>query len=242
MEIIPAIDIRGGRCVQLKQGDYDRQTTYGEDPVAMARYWRDEGATRLHVVDLDGAKAGTTEQREIILHVVAELGADLPVQVGGGVRNLRDVKAYIEGGVQRVILGSAAIKDQETVVKACSQYPGQIIVALDARDGKVTAEAWHETSDVDAIDLAEELEAAGAPRFLYTDVGRDGMLEGPNLEVLRALVQRVSVPVIASGGIGRLEDIAAAEEAGAEGCIVGTALYEGLFTLREAMASSTIGR
>lgn len=241
MEIIPAVDIRGGRCVQLQQGDYGRETTYGEDPVAMARHWRAEGATRLHVVDLDGAKSGRPEQRDLILQLIAAAGDDLPVQVGGGVRRIEDVAGYLDGGAARVILGSAAIKDQETVLNACSRYPGRIVVALDARDGKVTAEAWHEVSEVDAIDLAEELEAAGAPRFLYTDVRRDGMLRGPNLEGLRALVERISAPVIASGGIGTIEHLRATEATGAEACIVGTALYEGAFTLREALASSTIG-
>lgn len=240
MQVIPAIDIRDGRCVRLKQGNYAREKTYGADPVAMARRWQDEGATRLHVVDLDGAKAGRTEQLSLIRELLTAV-APLPVQVGGGVRRLQDVAAYVEAGADRVILGSSAIKDQETVLNACARYPGQIVVALDAQGGRVTAEAWHEVSEVDAIDLAEELEAAGAPRFLYTDVKRDGMLTGPNLETLRALIDRISAPVIASGGIGTIDHLRATEATGAEACIVGTSLYEGTFTLREAMASSTIG-
>jgi phosphoribosylformimino-5-aminoimidazole carboxamide ribotide isomerase len=241
MEIIPAIDIRAGRCVRLRQGDYATETTYGEDPIAMAQRWRDEGATRLHVVDLDGAMSGQSEQRELITRLMTAV-TDLPVQVGGGLRRIADVTAYIESGADRVVLGSAALKDQETVLNACSRYPGQIVVALDARDGKVAAEAWYEVSDVDAIDLAEELEAAGVQRFLYTDIKRDGMLSGPNLDALRRLVQKVSAPVIASGGIATIEHLRATESAGAEACIIGTALYEGALTLREAIASSTIAR
>ena len=240
MEVIPAIDVRAGSCVRLKQGDFSRETSYGDDPVEMANHWRDGGATRLHVVDLDGARAGRPEQFALIADLIRAVDG-LPVQVGGGVRRLDDVSAYIEAGADRVILGSAAIKDQETVVKACSRYPGRIVVALDARDGRITVEAWHQVSEVDALELAEELEAAGAPRFLYTDVDRDGMLGGPNLERLGALVQRIASPVIASGGVGTIAHLRAVEAAGAEGCIVGTALYEGAFTLPEALASSTIG-
>jgi phosphoribosylformimino-5-aminoimidazole carboxamide ribotide isomerase len=240
MEVIPAIDIRAGRCVQLQQGDFTRETIYGADPVAMAAHWVSEGATRLHVVDLDGARAGRPEQQELVLELIGGTKDSARIQVGGGLRRLADIDVYIEAGADRVVLGSAAIKDQETVVNACSRYPGRIVVAVDARGGKVTAEAWHEVSEVEATDLAQELEAAGATRFLYTDVGRDGMLRGPNLEGIRQFVERVAAPVIASGGIGSLEHLRAVEEVGAEACIVGTALYERAFTLREAIASSTI--
>jgi phosphoribosylformimino-5-aminoimidazole carboxamide ribotide isomerase len=240
MEIIPAIDLLGGRCVQLKQGDYARESVYGEDPPAMALRWRDEGATRLHIVDLDGARAGAPQQVETILTLIAKLVGKVDVQVGGGIRRLADVDRYLESGADRVVLGSAAIKDQETVVNACARYPGRVVVALDARDGKVTAEAWHDVSEVDAIELAEELEAAGARRFLYTDVRRDGMLQGPNLEAIRALVGAVSSPVIASGGVGSLTDVEAVRETGVEGVIVGTALYEGRFALAEAIEKGSL--
>lgn len=239
MEIIPSIDLREGRCVRLVRGDFDRETTYG-DPLAMARRWRDEGAGRLHVVDLDGSRAGEPLQRDLILAIAAEAGGQMAVQVGGGIRRLKDVSAYLDSGIERVVLGSAAIKDQETVLNACARHPGRIIVALDARDGKVTAEAWHEVSEIDAIELAEELAAAGVPRFLYTDIGRDGTLSGPNLPALKAMVDAVDRPLIASGGVGEIADVAAVRATGAEAMIIGKALYEGAFSLRAAMQSSTM--
>ncbi|MEX2237266.1 MAG: 1-(5-phosphoribosyl)-5-[(5-phosphoribosylamino)methylideneamino]imidazole-4-carboxamide isomerase [Dehalococcoidia bacterium] len=242
MEVIPAIDIRGGRCVQLTQGDFQREAHYGDDPLAMAERWIEEGATRLHIVDLDGARAGAPAQREIILRLVDSVGDRARLQVGGGIRTLKDAGAYLDAGVERVILGSAAIKDQATVVNACSRYPGRVIVSIDARRGRVATEAWHETTEVGAVELAEELEAAGVPRFLYTDIERDGMLQGPNVEALKAMVQALSAPVIASGGIGSLDDISAVEAAGAEAVIVGTALYEGRVSLREALASVRISQ
>jgi phosphoribosylformimino-5-aminoimidazole carboxamide ribotide isomerase len=241
VEVIPSIDIREGRCVRLLRGDFSRETVYGTDPSAMAQRWHEEGASRLHVVDLDGSAAGLPVQRELILKVLSQFsGTDMRVQVAGGIRRAADVAAYLETGADRVVLGSAAIKDQETVLNACARYPGRVVVAIDARDGKVATEGWYETSEVDAIDLALELEAAGVPRFLYTDINRDGTLQGPNCGSLRKLIESIHVPVIASGGVGALEDISNVAATGAEAVILGRALYEEVFSLREARESSTI--
>lgn len=239
MDLIPSIDLREGRCVRLLNGDFDRETAYG-DPLAMARRWRDEGARRLHVVDLDGSVAGEPRQQELILAIAAEVGSEVAVQVGGGIRRLKDVDGYLEAGIERVVLGSAAIKDQETVLNACARYPGRVIVAIDARQGRATAEGWHETTEISAIELAEELAAAGVPRFLYTDIGVDGTLAGPNIGALNTFIEAAQAPVIASGGVGALSDIARVKDTGAEALIVGKALYEGAFSLRAALESSTM--
>lgn len=225
--------------MRLLNGDFGRETAYG-DPLAMARRWRDEGASRLHIVDLDGSRAGEPMQRELILTIASEISSQVALQVGGGIRRLKDVQGYLEAGFERVVLGSAAIKDQETVLNACARYPGRVIVAIDARDGRVAAEGWHEITDITAIELAEELAAAGVPRFLYTDIGVDGTLAGPNIAALTTFIEAVEVPIIASGGVGTLADITHVKATGAEALIVGKALYERTFSLRDALESSTM--
>jgi phosphoribosylformimino-5-aminoimidazole carboxamide ribotide isomerase len=239
VDVIPAVDIRAGRCVRLVRGDFGQETVYSDDPIGVALRWRDEGASRIHVVDLDGAAAGQPLQWELILELITTLGAGAAVQVGGGIRKAADVAAYLDQGADRAILGSAGLKEQETVVNACKRYPGRIVVAVDARDGKVTAEAWHEVSQVDAVELAQELEAAGVPRFLYTDIGRDGTLAGPNVAALGAFIAAMSVPVIASGGVGALNDLESIRATRAEAVIIGRALYEKRFSLQQALQAQT---
>ena len=239
MEIIPAIDIRGGRCVRLHQGRYDRETVFDRDPVDAARRWIDAGATRLHVVDLDGARSGDPVNLPHVARI-ARLGA--PVQCGGGVRDAARARRLLDTGVDRVILGTAAVHDTVLVEALCRDHPGAIVVSLDARDGFVATDGWTKTSRVRAADLAAALEALGVPRFVYTDISRDGAMTEPNVGALRALVDAVGVPVIASGGVAAREHIAPLAAAGAEAAIIGRALYEGALsgglTLAAAMAAA----
>ncbi|MPZ24141.1 MAG: 1-(5-phosphoribosyl)-5-[(5-phosphoribosylamino)methylideneamino]imidazole-4-carboxamide isomerase [Dehalococcoidia bacterium] len=235
MDVIAAIDIRGGRCVRLLQGDYTRETVYADDPVEVARRWAERGAARLHVVDLDGAKSGRPDQQAVVVRLIESVPG-VAVQVGGGIRRLRDAESYIEAGAARIVLGTAAIKEQETVLNACARFPDRVVVAIDARDGMVAAEAWHEVTSVAAVDLAHEIEeSAHATRFLYTDIATDGTLAGPNVTALTAFIRAVSSPVIASGGVGSLADVEKVAATGAEAVVVGKALYEGRLSLEDAV-------
>jgi phosphoribosylformimino-5-aminoimidazole carboxamide ribotide isomerase len=233
MEIIPAVDLRGGKCVRLYQGDYDRETVYSDDPVAMALRWQSEGAGRLHLVDLDGAAEGEPRNLDAIERVVAAV--QIPVQVGGGIRSIQTIEQLAGVGVQRTILGTAAIEDPDLVGLACRRFGDQIVVGVDARDGKVATRGWLEQSSANAGELAAAMEARGVARFIYTDIGRDGTLTGPNLEAVADFVRSVHVPVIAAGGIGSVEDLVRLAEAGVEGAIVGRAIYTGDVSLRDAL-------
>jgi len=233
MEIIPAIDILGGRCVRLYQGDYARETVFSEDPVAMARRWEEEGAPRLHLIDLDGARAGEPVNAEVIERVVC--GVNIPCQVGGGIRSLNTVLRYLEMGVQRIILGTAAVRAQTLVAEACYRYPGSIIVGVDARGGQAAISGWLERSEEKAEALMARLVELGVPRFIYTDIARDGTLKGPNFAALDRAVQAVRVPVIASGGIATLDHLRRLTRTKVEGAILGVALYHGELTLPEAL-------
>jgi phosphoribosylformimino-5-aminoimidazole carboxamide ribotide isomerase len=233
MEIIPAIDILGGRCVRLYQGDYARETVFSEDPVAMARRWEEEGAPRLHLIDLDGARAGEPVNAEVIERVVC--GVNIPCQVGGGIRSLDCVLRYLEMGVQRIILGTAAVRAQTLVAEACYRYPGSIIVGVDARGGQAAISGWLERSEEKAEALMARLVELGVPRFIYTDISRDGTLKGPNFAALDRAVQAVRVPVIASGGIATLDHLRRLTRTKVEGAILGVALYHGELTLPEAL-------
>ncbi len=235
MEIIPAIDIRGGRCVRLFQGRYDRETVFGSDPVDAARRWIDAGATRLHVVDLDGARSGDPVNLSHVARI-ARLGP--PVQCGGGVRDAARAGQLLDAGVDRVILGTAAVHDAALVESLCRDHPGAIVVSLDARDGYVATDGWTRTSGVRAADLAASLEELGVPRFVYTDISRDGAMTEPNTAALRSLVEAVGVPVIASGGVAAHEHVARLAATGAEAAIIGRALYDGALTLADAMAAA----
>jgi phosphoribosylformimino-5-aminoimidazole carboxamide ribotide isomerase len=233
MLVIPAIDLRGGRCVRLVQGDYDRETVFDDDPVAVARRWQASGARLIHVVDLDGARSGVPSQRGIIAEIAGAV--DVPVQVGGGVRKPEDVAELIERGVERVIVGTAAVRAPELVGELTGRFgAGRILVGIDARGGLVATDGWRETSDVAALDLIETMRANGVERIVYTDIERDGTLTSPNFEAI-AEVASAGVAVIASGGVARREDLERlASIPGVEAAIVGRALYSGALTLDES--------
>ena len=238
MEIIPAIDLLDGACVRLHQGDYDQVTRFSEDPVAQALSWQSQGATRLHLVDLDGAKRGEPINNAAVRAITAAL--DIPVQLGGGVRSLERAEELIACGLDRVILGTVAIEQPELVQELAQRHPGRIVVGIDANDGRVATRGWIEQSDVLATDLAKQFSAAGIAAIITTDIATDGTLAGPNLEALRTMAQCSAVPVIASGGIGCMADLLSLlplEPLGVTGVIVGRALYDGRVALVEAIAA-----
>jgi phosphoribosylformimino-5-aminoimidazole carboxamide ribotide isomerase len=243
MDVIPAIDLLGGQCVRLYQGDYDQAEVFGKDPLAMAQYWADQGATRLHLVDLDGAKEGTPVNHGVIAAIAQALS--IPIQVGGGLRDRDSVARLLDLGVSNAILGTVAVEQPELVQQLCREFPGQITVGIDARNGKVATRGWLETSEVMATDLAQRMADYGAAAIIYTDIHRDGTLEGPNLESLRALAESLSIPVIASGGVSSLTDLLsllALEPLGISGAIVGRAIYTGDVDLKEANRAVGQGR
>jgi len=235
MQIIPAIDIKDGRCVRLFQGEMDKETVYFDDPVKAASYWAREGATFIHIVDLNGAVEGRPIHTREVEAICRESG--LAVELGGGLRSLEAVEAALNLGVSRVVIGTAAYDNQELLRELCTQFPQQIVVGIDARKGKVAVKGWKETTAMDAVELATRCEADGAVRIIYTDVSRDGTREGVNVEETTRLARAVRIPVIASGGVATLDDIRRLlplEKEGVEGVIVGRALYSGAFTLSDA--------
>lgn len=231
-EIIPAIDIRGGKCVRLLQGDYNRETVYGDDPLEMAKKWAGEGATRLHIVDLDGAREGVSANLKVIQNIAQNL--EIPIQVGGGIRTFDALDALLDAGVQRGILGTQAAKNPQWAEEAFAIYADAVILGIDAREGKVAVEGWQETSQVSAVQFAQYMAEAGCMRIIFTDIARDGMLSGPNLEALKEMAGVVEIPVIASGGVQSAADVAPLKNiAGIEGLITGKAIYENRATLKE---------
>ena len=243
MDVIPAIDLLEGRCVRLFQGDYERSQIFDEDPVAVARRWEAEGATRLHLVDLDGAKAGKPENWQAIEAIIQAVS--LPIQVGGGLRDADRVSALFDLGVQYAILGTAAVENPDFVGQLSAKFPGRIMVGIDAREGKVATRGWLETSEVMAIDLAHQMGAQGAAAIIYTDIKRDGTLKGPNMEALRELASAIDTPVIASGGVSALSDLLSLLSlvpSGVSGVIVGKALYTGDVSLKQAIRAVGSGR
>jgi phosphoribosylformimino-5-aminoimidazole carboxamide ribotide isomerase len=227
VKIIPAVDIKEGRCVRLSQGLADQETVYSDDPVAVACHWDEEGASLVHVVDLDGAFNGQPANADIVKKIIYNSSVD--IQVGGGIRNLQTVESYINAGAYRVILGTVAQEDPKFVADACREFPDKIMVGIDARDGNVAVKGWVEVSDKKATDLARQLETCGVSGYIFTDISRDGMLQGPNLKSIREFVDHTSLPVIASGGVSRLkdiEDLLALEPNGIAGIIIGKALYD----------------
>lgn len=243
MNVIPAIDLLGGKCVRLYQGDYDQSQVFNEDPVAVARQWQDQGATRLHVVDLDGAKEGESKNLQAIADITQALS--IPVQVGGGLRNREAVAHLFELGVERAILGTVAVENPALVESLCAEFPGKIAVGIDARNGKVATKGWLETSEVEAIALAKDMEKFGVAAIIYTDIHRDGTMEGPNLEALRELASQITTPVIASGGVSSLGDLlnlVTLENLGVTGAIVGKAIYTGAIDLQKAVLAVGNGR
>ena len=238
MLIIPAIDLKDGRCVRLRQGDLQAETVYSDDPSSMAVQWERRGAPMLHLVDLNGAVEGQPKNLAGIEAIVKAVS--IPVQVGGGVRDLEIIRRYLDGGVRRVVLGTAALRDRGLLERACALYPARILVGLDARNGKVAVQGWTSQSETLATDLLKSLAEFALAGVIYTDIARDGMLQGPNLTALRDIVARSSMPVIASGGITKAEDIRAIKSLGPriEGAIVGKALYDGKLDLQAAIAAS----
>ena len=237
MLIIPAIDLKNGTCVRLRQGRMEDATVYSDDPIATATRWVDAGAQRLHVVDLDGAFAGKPENKEAVAGILAE-HPELPVQLGGGVRDIATIDAYLELGLRWVIIGTQAVKEPEFVTEACRQFPDQIIVGVDAKDGWVATEGWAEASTVSAVEVVKRFADVGVSSIVYTDIGRDGMLSGVNIEATASLARETGCPVIASGGLKGLSDateLLAAEADGVIGAITGRAIYEGTLDLSEAI-------
>jgi phosphoribosylformimino-5-aminoimidazole carboxamide ribotide isomerase len=232
MELWPAIDLRGGRCVRLLQGDYERETVFGDDPVAMARQFVAAGARRLHIVDLDGAKAGTPVQAALVERIVQAAG--VPCQIGGGIRTLETARRYAAAGVARIVVGSIAIEQPHLLDELAAALPGRIVLGLDARDGRVAVRGWIETSPLTALDVARRHENLPLAAIVYTDIATDGTLGGPNLPALRDMVNTVKLPVVASGGIATAADLAQVAALGAAGCIVGRALYDGGLSLTAA--------
>jgi len=238
MRIVPAVDIRGGLCVNLIQGDYDRETVFSKDPVEQAQEWRCSGADLIHIVDLDGAKSGRC-CIENHLRTLAEAG--VPYEVGGGIRRMETVRAIMNAGAQRAILGTAAYRDRDFLKAAALEFPGKIVAGIDGKGGKVGLSGWLEITETDAVVFAREAEAAGASRIIYTDILSDGMMSGPNIAATQAIARAVQLPVTASGGISSLEDIRrlrAVESDGIDEIIIGRALYLGAFTLPEAIAAA----
>ena len=237
MELIPAIDLRGGRCVRLHQGDFDRETVFSDDPLSMAHRWQQEGGPRLHLVDLDGAATGEPAHLDTITAIVGAL--NIPVQVGGGIRNAETAKAWLDAGVDRVVIGTAAVRNPGMVAELCRVHGShRVVVSVDARDGMVSLQGWTESSEVSVLELARSMADLGVERLLYTDIARDGMLTGPDIDTNAKLVEETGMAILASGGVASANDIRQLVPTGVEGVIVGRALYTGALSLPAAMAAA----
>jgi phosphoribosylformimino-5-aminoimidazole carboxamide ribotide isomerase len=237
MEVWPAIDLRGGNCVRLLQGDYRRETVFGHDPAAMAQRWVAEGAECLHLVDLDGARDGRSVNQAAIAAIVAAVS--IPCELGGGIRDRQTIQEMLDLGLKRLVIGTKALKDPAWFHEMCQSFPGRLAVGIDARDGRVATDGWLSVSDVPAIQLAREI-AVREPiaAIIYTDIARDGMMSGPNFAAMEQMQQAVDVPVVASGGVTTVEDVRRLAQAGLAGCIIGRTLYEGKLTLASALAAA----
>lgn len=240
MLVIPAIDLKDGQCVRLRQGRMEDSTVFSDDPVQVARQWQSQGARRLHLVDLNGAFAGEPVNGQVV-EAIAKACPDLPLQIGGGIRDLKTIEYYINAGVSYVIIGTQAVKNPPFIKEACEKFPGQVIVGLDAKDGYVATDGWAEVSTVHVIDMARKFSDAGVEAIIYTDIARDGMMQGANVEATAALATASDIPIIASGGVSKLDDIKALHAvarpdtgAGIMGAITGRAIYEGALDLAEA--------
>lgn len=237
MKLIPAIDIKSGKCVRLTQGREDQETVYSDDPLAMARHWDEQGAQLIHVVDLDGAFRGLPKNMELIKDIIYNSTVD--IQIGGGIRSLEAIENYIKAGAYRVILGTIAHEKPEFVAEACRAFPGKIMIGIDASDGKVAVKGWTEVSEQKSSQLVQQMEPLGVAGFIFTDIQRDGMLQGPNLFSIRQFAQETTLPVIASGGVSGIQDIynlLSLQPEGVEGVIIGKALYDKRLDYREALA------
>jgi phosphoribosylformimino-5-aminoimidazole carboxamide ribotide isomerase len=235
MQIYPAIDLRGGQCVRLKQGDYAQETVFGADPAEMAQRWVSEGATYLHLVDLDGAKAGCPVNSRSVRAIVKAV--DVPCQLGGGLRTEDDIKDAFSWGVTRVIVGTKALQSAKWLAQMTQRFPGRIVLGIDAKGGKVATQGWLEISEIGAIDLAKQCAGPQLSAIIYTDISRDGMMQGANVAAMAEMAAAVPLSVIASGGVTTLDDVRRLRDAGLAGCIIGRALYEGQLSLREVVAT-----
>jgi len=243
MIVIPAIDLKEGKCVRLEQGLMEKDTVFSDNPGAQAKVWQDAGAELLHIVDLDGAFAGEPKNRTAIEAIIEAI--DIPAQLGGGIRDLATIEAYLGMGLSRVIIGTAAQRNPALVEEACRKFPGKIVVGIDAKNGLVAVQGWAEVTDVTAVDLAKKFEGFGVSAIIYTDISRDGMMQGVNVDATRQLAEAISIPVIASGGLSSLADIErlmAIEQSGVVGAITGKAVYTGAIDLKEAVALTRRGR
>lgn len=236
MQIWPAIDLRGGKCVRLQQGDYARETIFGDDPVAMARSFAEQGAEYLHLVDLDGARDGKLTNLEVVKKIVAAV--DMQCELGGGVRDQAAIQTLLDAGLARVVVGTKALKEPDWLRAMCQKFPDQIVLGIDARDGKVATHGWLETSNTSAVDLAKTLENEPLAAIIYTDIATDGMLQGPNCAAMREMAAAVRLPVVASGGVSAAGDVSQLLDTGVAGVIIGRALYENRLTLSEALAAA----
>jgi phosphoribosylformimino-5-aminoimidazole carboxamide ribotide isomerase len=239
VEIWPAIDLRGGKCVRLKQGDYDRETVYGDDPAAMARHWVEQGGRCLHLVDLEGARDGTSKNLEGIKAIVDAV--DVPCELGGGIRTEESIRELLDLGLARLVIGTSALKKPDWFRRMCREFPGKLVLGIDARDGMVATDGWLETSEASAIDLARQFDGEPLAAIVYTDIAADGMLTGANVQAMRRMQAAVEVPVVASGGVKGVDDVLWLAAAGLNGCIIGRAFYEGTLTLPEAIRAGNIG-
>lgn len=239
MEIWPAIDLRGGKCVRLRQGDYGQETVFGDDPAAMARHWVEQGAKRLHLVDLDGARDGRPANLPSVRSIVAAV--DVPCELGGGIRNEESIRALLDLGLRRLVVGTSALRDPDWFRRMCRKFPKQLALGIDARGGQAAVEGWQSVSDVSAVDLARRFAGEPLAALIYTDISTDGMMAGPNVPEMAAMRAAVEWPVVASGGVTTRDDVARLAAVPVDGCIVGRALYEGTLTLSEALAAAGEG-
>lgn len=233
MRIYPAIDIIGGKCVRLKKGDYSQKTTYAENPIDVAKKWESLGSEFIHVVDLDGAKSGDMPNFELISNIAASVS--VPIEVGGGIRDMQCVEKYLNAGVERVILGTSALRNSELVDEVVKKYGSRVAVGIDAKDGMVAVSGWEDVSDVAAVDFAKQMESKGVSCIIYTDIATDGMLMGPNLSAMEEMVKAVNMDIVASGGVTSIKDVESLADIGVEGAIIGKALYTDNIDLKEAI-------
>lgn len=239
MQIWPAIDLRGGKCVRLEQGDYQRETVFGDDPASMARHWAAQGGKFLHLVDLDGARTGRVENRAQIQAILAAVS--IPCELGGGIRDADTIADLLDLGLERLVIGTKALREPDWFRQVVRQFPRRLVLGIDARDGRVASDGWLQASDVRATDLAREMAREPIAAIIYTDIATDGMLAGPNLAATAEMQQAVDVPVIASGGVTTADDVADLARLGVAGCIIGRALYEGRLQLADALAAAQRG-
>jgi phosphoribosylformimino-5-aminoimidazole carboxamide ribotide isomerase len=236
MQIWPAIDLRGGKCVRLKQGDYGRETVYSDDPAEMARQWVDQGAQFLHLVDLDGARDGYWANKDAVECILA--GVSVPCEIGGGIRDEITIRQLLDAGLARLVIGTKALKEPDWFRKMCRKFPSRLAVGIDAKNGLVATDGWLETSSTSAIALAQQYDTEPVAAVIYTDIAKDGMLEGPNLTAMAEMQAAVDLPVIASGGVTMADDVRNLVQTSVAGCIIGRALYEGNLTLKEALEAA----